>query len=294
MLALRAVALSNWEEAIALGSRAVGPLVFAFRHSGWVVRHPVIEGVGAIGDVGAVDMLVEALGDRNPGVRRRASKALAKIGKGAVNALLVTLENHDWELRRRAAEVLGIIGDPRAVQPLVAALGDQDIGVRWQAIRALGRIGAAAVEPLVSVLGTTTNGVRWWAAAAVEKLGASAVQALIRALSDKNWELRQQAVEVLGALGDKRAVEPLVAMLKDSNGGVVTRAAVALEKLGWVAPDNQQRVLYTKALAAWNEVNSLGRLTAEPLLSDAGEDNQGLPGPAKERVRELEDSQLAR
>jgi len=292
--ALRAVALSNWEEAIALGSIAVGPLVSAFRNSGWVVRHPVIEGLGALGDVGAVDVLVEALGDRDHGVRRRVVKALAKIGKGAVNALLVTLESHDWELRRQAVETLGIIGDPRAVQPLVAALGDQDIGVRWQAIRALERIGSPAVEPLVSVLGMTKNGVRWWAATAVEKLGAVAVQALIRALSDTNWELRQQVAEVLGALGDRRAVEPLVATLRDSNSGVAARAAVALENLGWVASDDQQRVLHAKALAAWKELNSFGCMIAETSLSDAGDDIQGLPGPSMERVGTLEGDQLVR
>ena len=291
---LRAVALSNWEEAIAFGSIAVGPLSFVFRNSGWIVRHPVIEGLGAIGDVGAVDVLVDALGDRDPGTRRRVVKALAKIGKRAVNALLITLESHDWELRRHAAETLGIIGDPRAVQPLVTALGDHDIGVRWQAIHALERIGSDAVEPLVSVLGTTKNGVRWWAAAVLEKLGSEAVQPLVSALGDKNWELRQQAIEVLGSLGDRRAVGPLVAMLRDSHSGVRARSAMALEKLGWVASDDQQRVLYATALALWNELNSLGRMSDEPSGSEAGDDHQGSPGPAMERVGRLEDSQLVR
>ncbi len=104
--ALRAVALSQWEEATALGSVAVKPLVFAFRNSGWVVRRQVIKGLGAIGDARAVDTLIEALRDPDRGVRRRSVKALIRIGKGAVEPLIVSLESHDWELRRQAAEVL--------------------------------------------------------------------------------------------------------------------------------------------------------------------------------------------
>ncbi len=286
--ALRAVALSNWEEAIALGSIAVGPLVFAFRNSGWVVRHPVIEGLGAIGDVGAVDVLVEALRDPDLAVRRRVVKALVRIGKGAVDALVVTLESHDWELRRQAAEVLGAIGDSRAVPSLVAALGDPNIGVRWHAIEALGKIGTGAVEPLVSVLGSSDNGVRWWAAAALEKIGVRAVGPLIRALGESSWELRQQATEVLGAIGDLRAVEPLVAALGDSNSGVRWRAAVAVGKLGWVARDDQQQTLYANALATWKELTYLDRVADEPLVSGKSDGNSRLPGPAVERLERLE------
>lgn len=292
--ALRAVALSNWEEAIALGSIAVGPLVFAFRNSGWVMQYPVIEGLGSIGDVGAVELLVEALRDCDRGVRRRAAKALARIGTGAVDALVVTLKSHDWELRRQAAEVLGVIGDSRAVHSLVAALGDSDMGVRWHVIEALGKIGPGAVQPLVSILGVSDNGVRWWAAAALEKVGGRAVESLIRALGDGSWELRQQAAEVLGALGDRRALKPLVAALGDPNNGVRGRAAVALEKLSWIPPNNQQQALYSKARATWEELKSLGRATDELSFSDENDSKQELPGPTMERMGKLEDSQSVR
>ena len=288
--ALRAVALSNWEEAIALGGIAVGPLVFAFRNSGWVVRYPVIDGLGAIGDVGAVDVLVEALRDADLAVRRRAAKALIRIGKGAVDALVVTLESHDWELRRQAAEVLGAIGDRRAAKSLVTALRDSDIGVRWHAIEALEKIGAGAVEPLVSVLGVSDNGVRWWAAAALEKVGRSAVEPLIRILGDSSWELRQQATEVLGAIGDRRAVKPLITALGDRNSGVSGRAAAALKKLGWVAPDDQQQALYSQALTTWKELNGLSQATDESSFPGERDGTQGLPGPAMERLERFEDS----
>ena len=44
--------------------------------------------------------------------------------------------------------------------------------------------------------------------------------------------LRLVAAEALGKIGDVRAVEPLISVLKDSNRDVRKAAAEALEKLG--------------------------------------------------------------
>lgn len=36
----------------------------------------------------------------------------------------------EWRMRKAATEVLGKIGDPRAVEPLITALSDEDKDVR--------------------------------------------------------------------------------------------------------------------------------------------------------------------
>jgi hypothetical protein len=71
-----------------------------------------------------------------------------------------------------AAQALGQLGDARAVEPLLQALGDTDWNVRSAAAQALGQLGdARAVEPLAQVLGDARNdpfGVaRQWAAQAL-------------------------------------------------------------------------------------------------------------------------------
>ena len=59
----------------------------------------------------------------------------------------------DAGVRKAAARALGEVGDPRAVEPLIAALGDPDRLVREAATGALGKIGdPRAVEPLVAEL----------------------------------------------------------------------------------------------------------------------------------------------
>jgi HEAT repeat protein len=56
-------------------------------------------------------------------------------------------------VRNRVARALGALADPRACDPLVAALGDPDAGVRASAAEALGRLGEdRAVDPLLAAL----------------------------------------------------------------------------------------------------------------------------------------------
>ena len=64
-------------------------------------------------------------------------------------------------MRSRAAGALGRLGDSRAIEPLLAALADQDGDVRWDVIQALGEIGDPwAVEALTTALGDSDEGVR--------------------------------------------------------------------------------------------------------------------------------------
>jgi hypothetical protein len=63
------------------------------------------------------------------------------------------VEDSNYKVRVQAALVLGKLGDARAVQPLIKALGDQNKTVRGIAASALGQLGdAAAVDPLRDLL----------------------------------------------------------------------------------------------------------------------------------------------
>ncbi|GAH57844.1 unnamed protein product [marine sediment metagenome] len=62
----------------------------------------------------------------------------------------------------------------------------------------------------------------------VEKMEAKGdVKGLIKALKHKDQDIRQRAVEALGKIGDARAVESLVQVLRDKNGLVRWAAAAA-------------------------------------------------------------------
>ena len=79
------------------------------------------------------------------------------IGAPAVEPLIAALKNSDENVRRQAAEALGMIGDVRAVEPLLNTLKDRNLS----AIKALGQIGdVRAVEPLAKALSEGKTRIR--------------------------------------------------------------------------------------------------------------------------------------
>ena len=123
----------------------------------------------------------------------------------------------DAAVRKAAAEGLGRLRDPRAVRPLVIALGDAP--VRPAAVEALVAAGSVAGESLVAALGNQDPKVRKAAVMALGRIGdARAVEALIAVLEDQDGEVQWAAIESLGQLGDDRATEPLIAMLTTGAG----------------------------------------------------------------------------
>ena len=97
----------------------------------------------------AVPHLLAALKDGNRQVRHSAADALGEIGDPqAVEPLIAVLKdaNEDWEVQSRAAESLGKLGDVRAIETLMSALTNMVSHVRYMAVIALGEIGDPAAE----------------------------------------------------------------------------------------------------------------------------------------------------
>ncbi|MFQ5976389.1 MAG: HEAT repeat domain-containing protein, partial [Candidatus Hydrothermarchaeales archaeon] len=149
----------------------------------------------------------------------------------AVEPLIAALKDEDSDIRERVAEVLGKIKNPRAVEPLIAALKDENWYVREQAAWALGEIkNPRAVEPLIAVFKDEVLNVRGKAAWALGEIkDPRAVEPLIATIKAKGWEVRCRAAEALGEIKDPRAIQPLIAALKDEDSRVQEQAALALE-----------------------------------------------------------------
>jgi HEAT repeat protein len=107
---------------------------------------------------------------------RQIAETLRQVGPEAVEPLLAAIAQEDANVRAWAAWTLGEIGDPRAVPALLHTLDDPVWNVRGMAAAALGKIGdPRAVEPLAARLGDAAAGVRWGTAEALERLVAQAV-----------------------------------------------------------------------------------------------------------------------
>jgi HEAT repeat protein len=225
------------------------------------VRKNAAQALGELGDERAVEPLIDALTQETDiGVSDTISVALGKIGSPAVEPLITILRTGEALDRFRAAEVLHAIGDERAIEPFITALKDDDGDVRKVAAWGLAKTGTPVVEPLVALLKDDYKWARVAAAKALDELGwqptqdgesvdywiakgnwdavvgigIPAVRPLVAILESKDREMRRAAAEALGRLGDKRAVEPLIAVLNDPGEKEDVRETVieALKNMG--------------------------------------------------------------
>jgi HEAT repeat protein len=153
-----------------------------------------------------VQLLISALAHRQDIVTERAEALLVCLGTASTDALIRELAN--GAAPHKAAAVLGDIKDPRALQPLVAALSHPDFRVRGQSCFALGELrDPAAVEPLLQATRDPEHEVRVLASAALNGMGAAAVAVSVAAL------LRPMLREALGR-------ERVLRVLSDAGSGL--------------------------------------------------------------------------
>ena len=135
--------------------------------------------------------------------------------------------------------LLGLFAPPKIeklrdkgdVEKLIKALGHKgDPSVTDAAKAALVEIGSPSVRPLIAILAHPDECQRKSVAHVLKGIGPPAVESLIATLKDSNWEVRHAAAQVLGEIGDKRTIPPLIETLSDRHSGVRAAAANALRK----------------------------------------------------------------
>jgi HEAT repeat protein len=100
----------------------------------------------------SIDLLVDALASTDYSARRHALKALIRRGTIAVDALIGLLKSSSEQVRWEAAKALGRIGGPESTDALAALLDDESPDVRWRAADGLISIGGDALIPVLRSL----------------------------------------------------------------------------------------------------------------------------------------------
>ncbi|MGZ3408223.1 MAG: HEAT repeat domain-containing protein, partial [Polyangia bacterium] len=193
-------------------------------------------------------LLFLALGDADADVRAHAAASAGRHRLvDAVPRLVGALGDPDAHLRAAAAEALGVLlqgpgaNEPskeavRAVETLERALGDGEHEVREAAVVAIGKLppalGKRTAVALTGRLDDEGAGVRQRAAEVLGRMGeARAVVPLLSRLGDPTREVRIAALEALSALGDARAVPAIVRLLHDPADEVRAASVAALGRL---------------------------------------------------------------
>jgi HEAT repeat protein len=191
----------------------------------------------------AFAQLVEALTDKDFGVRTSAAAALVRVGAEAVPHLEKLLEDPKMLVRVNAAcNLLKIQSHAAAVEVIKDALrADQDDKVKRNAFYDLSNMGPAAIKALpaiLHVLDDPSHAVRERAFDVLQILGPLASPAVPKLL--ELWKLKQDKSEVIFTLGcmgpaAAKAVPQLIEALSEKAMPLVARAATALGDIGPVA-----------------------------------------------------------
>jgi len=238
-----------------VGVGAVEPLLAALTDSNKRVRGAAAEALLALGWWPANAKQRVALA-----IARGCFDECAAEGEVALQSLLAALKDSDSDVQSGAAQALGKLGDVRAVEPLLAKLKDINSDPWRVAARALSALGEKrAVDTLAETEASWYNHSDAAVVEALINLDASVVSRVItelkytysdtprgkltaRALSVEGVKLavnilfgktyddtrsEPAVAEALGKLGDKPAVEPLLAMLKDGLVSNTSRKAAA-------------------------------------------------------------------
>lgn len=200
-----------------IGVPAVNSLITTLRDEDATVRQLALEALGHIKDERANQALVDALNDLDPLVREKAVEEVGRIDDADLSELLfAALGDPVKSVRRKAAEALVRYKDPRVRKRLVEALDAAE--------------DKRDIELLVTALQDRDTEVRDRASRKLVAVGSEAVGLLIQLLKDRSlhasWPL-----SILGQIGDRRAVEPIIATLSDQNESVRWWAARALGQL---------------------------------------------------------------
>jgi len=228
------------------------------------VKEAAAEAIGEFGDktyvpnlIDAIDYTIGSATDRESRAINEANKqiavALGLLGdKRATQALMKLTRSHETYVKLEAVRSLGMVRDPAAVDTLMDIATDDNTEpfIAKKAIIALGRIGDAKAVPAIErMLFKERKGISFYAESsyAVFEIGDAATTPLLALLDGKDQAMEKWAEEnhilpealyaktaqVLGDIGDRRAIKGLLEKLNYKGGDfqLLVRSAAA-ESLG--------------------------------------------------------------
>lgn len=208
-------------------------------HGDVVVRRAAAKTLTILADPTAVPTLLHSfLHDEDTVVRGSSAGALARTGEAAVPSLLEILAspNQPEDIKGHAAWALAFIGSD-AADYLYKALNAASLDVRCAVIGALGHVAQEQSDEkscnlLVSALTDPEPLIRTEAAAALGQVNyPPALPHLILASQDADLDVRKAAINSLGKMGDRTALEALQTLLNDPQEVIRVLAKLAIAQI---------------------------------------------------------------
>ncbi|MDD7942873.1 HEAT repeat domain-containing protein [Actinomycetospora lutea] len=209
-LVARADSFAAIDGLLALGDEAHASLAEALRHDRSATRRErAAFALGLSRRPRFIPDLVAALGDTDRTVQEQSASALGHFGEPALAALLQTFEDGDVATARWVLYALGVMGGPRVVPHLLAALQSGSEPLAEMAARSLRR-STGAVEALEDILSTHPDPeTRWFAAHALGGQGEQGIAVLVESTRSDDDATRFCALGGLSTVAERTWIEPL-------------------------------------------------------------------------------------
>jgi HEAT repeat protein len=181
----------------------------------------------------------EQLRSKNEESRHRAVQSLPQVfGKVPTDLLLQALGDLSWRVRKGAADLVLRFPQASTIAVLIKALGDDDnAGLRNTATEVLIELGAPAVPQLIELLQKGGHDERKFSADILGAIGDTrSVQALLAGLNDVDDNVRAASAEALGHIAAPEVINRLTEVLQKDQLLVQLSCLDALERLSAEVP----------------------------------------------------------
>ncbi|MCK5346790.1 MAG: HEAT repeat domain-containing protein, partial [Candidatus Heimdallarchaeota archaeon] len=210
---------------------------------------------------GNIKKLIKIVTSKDGDIKIEAAKALVDIGEPVIESLFELIKESFGEKGVIAVSILVAIGE-QAVEPLLTILKAGKYSTRHLVVEALGRIGdSRANEAVLNAIGDDDYFVSGRAMfAAVSLVGYDAQAPIIKSMKENGDNTHGQmteiaAVKTLGEIGDQNAVPEIIKVIKRHNVYNSNNAEAAIS-LGKIAARLKVPLLNTKISKILSELVS--------------------------------------
>jgi len=231
--------------------KAIEILIDCFANDIWVVRQAACKALVNIGDL-AFDQICSALEGDNEDKCYWAIKYLVNFPQKAVTPLIKAVKHPNVNVSFWAIEALGEIKCVQAIELLINTFSDENWQKRFKAYEALKKIGYPAAKALkgsfrdnLSLMGN--EDVAYWSLKTLANiLGPKGLAVLQKFLKAKDETIRFYAVNAIGEVKNKDAVPFLIAMFADPSWVIRKQASDILVSFGEIAVEHLKRSVMSK------------------------------------------------
>lgn len=213
-------------------STVIPILMRSLEDEDWRVRKTAVEILLNIKGERVIKELIDTLYCKeSANARNSAIEALVALGHEATDYLIEAFKGSNADVKKFIIDILGSTEDLKALPLLLKALEDKDENVIASAVEHLGNIrkNPSVVKALIATLKKSDMWVAFPAIDALGRIGdKKAVDALVSVLSQK--DLKKPAIRALGQITEVSSLALIVPFLKDKSKTVREEAVKAIEQ----------------------------------------------------------------